>query len=192
MAEARTPLDLRTTAQLVAGYCRAESRGSEVVGAWVASVPEARPKVLLAGHAAHLAWRARLWRDLLPVLWDVDQVEPWGPGAGPSPTGGALAELAAPTERTGDDVTLDRLVGLYRFLLPRLLDAYAAHLERATEVADAHLVRALRQAWTDAETDRQAGEALLAGRLRGAARARAEARLAELEARAAQGGDIFR
>jgi hypothetical protein len=184
-------LDLRETAHRLAGYVRVESRGSEVVGSWVGAVPDAAAKVLLAGHAAHLAWRARLWRELLPQLWDVERAEPWGPGAAASPPGGALAALAVVTDRPGGDPTVDALVALHRFLLPRLLAAYADHLARTTEAADGPVARVLQLVSADAEADRRAGQALLEARLAhpapGAegAGARADALLADLAARPA-------
>src|SRR5262245_27533430 len=120
-------VSLRATASHFAWL---ERRLFEVLGGWVPSVPEPEVKVLLRAQSFEHAWHADLWEDLT-----------LGATARPSAAPDGLAEVldavaAAPATR-------DRLAGVYRVVLPRLVDVYGALSDAAVPASDRPLVRAL-------------------------------------------------
>jgi len=147
------PLDLHATARRAGAARWLAARLFEVVGGWVATVPEPEAKIVFATQSAHLGWHAGLWGDRLPTLHGVDPQTWVGPAsAGVEEAVAALA--AAPT-------TIERLAGLHRCLLPRLAAAHADHLELASAVTDAPTIRTLGLVLTDLVEDQRAGERLL-------------------------------
>ena len=160
----------------IGGHAWFELRLFETVGGWVTTVPELEVKATLATQSHHHAWHAELWHGLLPSVPDhlrpADLVVP--------ATGGDRALLDALAAAPG---TVERLAGLYRVALPRLIAAYTDHLARTTPVTDGPTVRALRLVLADEEDDRAAGEALLEAAL--AADPALPARAAAEEARLA-------
>ena len=180
------PLSARQTEQRVGHYVWLERRRFEVLGRDAASVPEPEAKVLLATHARHHAWHARLWEAHLPRR------------SGPGTTGlvvpgdaGLRACLDAPGEPDAELITIDRLAAAYRVVATRAISAYGRHLERASTVSDAALVRTCRLVLADQLEDWRQGEALLQSLLTTAAaidRAAAyQARLEHLLTRPASG-----
>ncbi|HEX3946612.1 MAG TPA: hypothetical protein VHW47_02855 [Acidimicrobiales bacterium] len=163
-------LRLEQAASLVGAYRWAEHRLFELTGAWAAEPAPPGVQVHLDEVSAQHGWHAQLWADRLPVLDWFDPATvtlPAGPAAGPLLE--ALAALPA------DPV--DRLAGLYRVVVPRLLVGYDRHLARAVPVADAPVIRALRLVRRDEVASWRAGEALLQGLLGEAGRAAAAARV---------------
>lgn len=148
----RRVLDLRAAARRAGAARWLDARLFEILGGWVASVPEPEVKILLATQSAHHGWHVALWDERLPSLHDVDPASWIGPAPGVAPAVAALAEA------TG---TVERLVGVHRVLLPRLAAAHADHLERASPVADGPTVRTLRFVLQDEQEDQRAGERLL-------------------------------
>lgn len=183
MAASVVPLPLVDAARLIGHYSWIESRSFEVLGGWVATVPEPAAKLLLDEHARHHAWHAELWWDRLP------EVAGMGPGpltvpANPS-IDGFVAALAAPAP------TIERLVGVYRVLHPRLVTAYAAHLEAASPITDGPTIRALTLVLADVLADWRQGEKMIQGLLSSAGEVqRAAAHQAQLEARLVAAGGI--
>lgn len=149
-------LGLDRVARLIGHYVWIERRTFELLGRWVPIVPELDVKVALARQAPHHAWHADLWEERLPRLqeWDVDLLI-----APPNP--GIDAFFAALAEPDRADQTLEKLVGAYRVLGPRLTAAYAAHLRRTVEVTDGPTIRCLRLVLRDELEDREEGEALV-------------------------------
>lgn len=149
----RTALELGQSAELLGAYCFVERRLFELTGAWSVEVDLPRLQVHLDQVSQQHAWHAELWAERLPVLAGVEPaslIAPLGPALG-----GVLDLLAAaPTSP-------ERLAGLYRCVLPRLLATYGRHLRRAAPATDAPVVRALRLVRTDELAAWQAGEALL-------------------------------
>ena len=145
-------LDLHATARRAGAARWLDARLFEILGGWVASVPEPEVKIHLATQAAHHGWHATLWDERLPTLHDVDPSTWVQPAPGVQP---ALARLA---EATG---TVERLVGVHRVLLPRLIAAHAEHAEQASPVCDGPTVRTLRLVLQDEQEDQRAGERLL-------------------------------
>lgn len=145
-------LDLHGTARRAGAAGWLDARLFEILGGWVASVPEPDVKIALATQAAHHGWHASLWAERLPTLRGVDPASWVGPAAGVEP---AVRHAA---EATG---SIERLVGVHRVLLPRLAAAHADHLDRASAVADGPTVRTLRLVLADELEDQRAGERLL-------------------------------
>lgn len=147
------PLDLHATARRAGAARWLDARLFEIVGGWVAAVPEPEVKIALAAQSSHHGWHAALWGERLPSLHGVDPAA-W---VRPASTGveEAVAKLAAAPS------TIERLAGLHRCLLPRLAAAHTAHLELASVVADAAVIRTLRLVLADETEDQLTGERLL-------------------------------
>ncbi len=60
------------TARRVGNYKWAEMRLFEVLGGWVATVPELDVKLVLGRHTYHHAWHAELWHKRLPELREMN------------------------------------------------------------------------------------------------------------------------
>jgi hypothetical protein len=170
-------------AGVVGGYVWLEERLFETLGAWVPSVAEPEVKLHVAADSHHHAWHASLWRPLLPALAEMDGeqfVAPRGPGVGALVT--ALQPSASPT-------TIDKVVGLYRVVLPRLVTRYQRHLATASSVTDGPTIRALQLVVADELADWRRGEALVQGLLMSpeAVRSASEAQ-ARLETLLIEGG----
>lgn len=153
----RPVLDLHATARRAGAARWLDGRLFEILGGWVASVPEPAVKIALATQSAHHGWHATLWDERLPTLHDVDPATWIRAPRGIEP---ALATLA---EAKG---TIERLAGVHRALLPRLAAAHADHLERVSPVADGPTIRTLRFVLQDQREDQRIGERLLHDLLR--------------------------
>jgi len=150
-------VELHESLRRIAAYRRIEQRLFEVLGAWVAVVPEPGAKILLGRHCYHHAWHAELWEGHL------------GRGdGGPHPAApsgdleGFLDAVADPGgARGGSELTMERLAGSYRVVVPRLIAAYRRHLEEGDPVSDGPVLRTLRLVLDDEVRDWREGEALL-------------------------------
>lgn len=150
------PLTLHESGRRAGGYRWVESRLFEALGAWAVSAPEGGAKAVLAAHARQHAGHADLWHELLPAAGDMTPESLTGPAdAG---LVAFAAELASPV---GSSTTVERLVGAYRVLLPRMVTAYTAHLELTSAVCDGPVIRALRLVLRDEVEGWAGGEALI-------------------------------
>ena len=139
----------------------AEMRLFEVMGGWVQTVPEPDVKIRLHTDSYRHAWHAELWRRRLPG----------GPGAadegltvpGDEGMGRVMDALGGPGGAAG---TLEKLVGLYRVVLPRRVATCRQHRETASEVRDGSAIRVLDLVLDDEEEDWRRGELLLQSLLR--------------------------
>lgn len=147
------PLDLHATARRAGSAQWLDARLFEILGGWVASVPEPEVKITCATHAAHHGWHASLWASSLPTLHDVD------PASWARPASARVEEAVEVI--AGATGTLERLVGVHRVLLPRLSFAHTEHLEAASPVADGPTSRTLRLVLSDEAQDQLVGERLL-------------------------------
>ena len=130
---------LEDSARRLGGYRWMESRLFEALGGWAATVPEVQLKPALAVHAREHAWHAELWLERLP------RVAHLSPDGLTAPAGDREAAFAsALLEPDAEDRTVEKLVGAYRVLLPRMVTAYSEHLRAASEIADGPVIRALR------------------------------------------------
>lgn len=153
-------LMLAETARRVGSYAWVEMRLFEILGAWVASAPEVGVKLRFGTECYHHAWHAELWRARLPHLDQVDLDDLTA--AANEQLEAFMAGLAAPAE---PDQTIEKLVGLYRVLLPHKVTAYTEHLRAASIVSDAPIIRALNLALADELADWRSGEILVQAHL---------------------------
>lgn len=176
--------DLHATARRAGASRWLAGRLFEILGGWVAEVPEPEVKIVLATQASHFGWHATLWTERLPTLHDVDRAGWIGPATAEIEE--AVASIAAAT------ATIERLVGVHRVLLPRVAAAHAQHLGVASPVADAPTIRTLRLVLQDEDEDQQAGERLLHDLLHSRVEGeRASAHQAAIESLLAGAGPIF-
>lgn len=146
-------LDLHATARRAGSAQWLDARLFEILGGWVASVPEPEVKITFATHAAHHGWHASLWVSRLPTLHEVD------PASWARPASARVEEAVEVI--AGATGTLERLVGVHRVLLPRLSAAHTEHLEAASPMADGPTSRTLRLVLSDEAPDQLVGERLL-------------------------------
>jgi hypothetical protein len=156
------------------------------LGGWVVSVPEPAVKLHLGSHCAHHAWHARLWQERLPLLPDDAPDELISP-----PDDGFVALVDSVAEARAPEMTIEKLVGAYRVLLPHLVTTYSRHLDETSRDLDGPTVRALTLVLRDEEEDVAGGEALLAALVETPAQARRAAdHRAHLEALLARARSI--
>jgi hypothetical protein len=119
-------------------------------------VPELDVKMKLGTHCYHHAWHAELWRKRLPELREMK------PERLSVPANDAIVRFVdAMTEPEAPDLTIEKLVGVYRVLIPRFIAAYTFHMNNTSEITDAPTIRSLRFALQDELDDWRDGEMLL-------------------------------
>ena len=171
--------DVETSARRVGNYKWIEMRTFEVLGGWVATVPELDIKLRLGTHCYHHAWHAELWHKRLPELREMN------PDRLTVPANGELvAFVEAMAEPEAPEHTLEKLVGVYRVLIPHKIAAYTYHRNNSSTITDAPTIRSLDFALADEFDDWRDGEMLIQSLIRtpdDVARASAhQARLEEL------------
>jgi hypothetical protein len=171
----RAALSLEASARRVGHYCWIEMRTFEILGGWSASVPDPGVKAALATHSRQHGWHAELWHDLLPDIGGTDPDVGRPPRCSESgkvasfvaPPGAALVAfvdaLAAPK---APELTIEKLVGAYRVLVPHAISTYDHHLERTSPISDGPTIRSLRLVLSDQRDHWHEGEALLQAQLR--------------------------
>ncbi len=128
----------------------------EALGGWVATVPELDIKMRLGTHCYHHAWHAELWHKRLPELREMK------PERLTVPANDAMADfITAMTEPEGPELTIEKLVGVYRVLIPRFVAAYTYHMNNTSEITDAPTIRSLKFALQDEIDDWRDGELML-------------------------------
>jgi hypothetical protein len=110
-------------------------------------------KTTLGRHCYHHAWHAELWHKRLPELREMrpDRLIR-------APNAHLEAFVAALTEPEAPDLTIEKLVGVFRVLLPRKIAAYSYHLAATSRITDAPTIRSLGFILDDEQTDWQEGE----------------------------------
>ena len=144
------------SARRVGHYKWIEMRLFEVLGGWVATVPELDVKITLGRHCYHHAWHAELWHKRLPELREMNPERLTKP-----PNAELEAFVAALTEPEAPELTIEKLVGVYRVLLPRKIAAYTYHVNATSRITDAPTIRSLGFILDDERTDWREGEMLL-------------------------------
>src|SRR5205085_10655892 len=128
----------------------------EALGGWVATVPEMDVKIRLGTHCYKHAWHADLWHKRLPELREMN------PDRLTQPANDAMVRfmhaLTAP-EAPGE--TIEKLVGVYRVLIPHKVAAYTFHLNNTSTITDAPTIRTLKLALQDEFDDWRDGEMLI-------------------------------
>jgi hypothetical protein len=129
-----------------------EERLFEILGGWVPSVPEHEVKLALSEASFHHAWHAALWRERLPELRELTEpfVAPPGPGV-----------VAVLTALGSAVTTMEKLLGIYRVVVPHQIAIYRRHLEAASAITDGPAIRALTLVLADDRSDQAEGERLI-------------------------------
>ena len=110
----------------------------EVLGGWVATVPELDVKMVLGRHSYHHAWHSELWHKRLPELREMN------PDRLTLPANDAFVTfMDAVREPEAPEHTIEKLVGVYRVLIPRFIAAYTYHLNGTSRITDAPTIRSL-------------------------------------------------
>jgi hypothetical protein len=144
------------TAIRVGHYKWIEMRIFELMGGWVATVPELDVKLRLGTHCYHHAFHAELWHKRLPELREMNPERlTLAPNGGIETFITALGDPYAPAE------TIEKLVGLYRVVLPHLIAAYTYHLNNTSQITDAPTIRSLNFCLLDDMDEWREGEMIL-------------------------------
>src|SRR3977135_3761455 len=131
-------VDVEESTRRVGHYKWIEMRLFEALGGWVATVPELDVKMRLGTHCYKHAWHAELWHKRLPEPSEMNRERKAVP---PNDEMGAFVE--AMTEPEGPELTLEKLVGVYRVLIPHKIAAYTFHLNTTTRITHAQTIRSL-------------------------------------------------
>ena len=144
------------TARRVGNYKWIEMKLFEALGGWVATVPELDVKMRLGTHCYKHAWHAELWHKRLPELREMRPERLTVPA-----NDELLAFVDAMTAPEKPGETIEKLVGVYRVLIPHKIAAYTFHLNNTSTITDAPTIRSLRFALMDEQEDWRDGEMLL-------------------------------
>ena len=144
------------TARRVGIYKWTEMKLFEAMGGWIATVPELDVKMRLGTHCYHHAWHAELWHKRLPELREMK------PERLTAPANEAMERFVeAMTEPEAPALTIEKLVGAYRVLIPRFIAAYTFHMNNTSEITDAPTIRSITFILQDEYDDWRDGEMLL-------------------------------
>jgi len=143
------------TAKRVGHYKWVEMKTFEVLGGWIATVPELDVKMRLGTHCYHHAWHADLWNKRLPELREMNTER-----LTLAPEG-MEAFFEALTEPEAAELTIEKLVGVYRVLIPHKIAAYTYHLNNTSTITDAPTIRSLKFILQDEFEDWRDGEMLI-------------------------------
>jgi hypothetical protein len=143
-------------ARRVGNYKWIEMRLFEALGGWVATVPELDVKLVLGRHCYHHAWHSELWDKRLPELREMKTERLTLP-----PNDEMIAFVDALREPEAPELTIEKLVGVYRVLLPHKIAAYTYHQNVTSRITDAPTIRSLGFILQDEIEDWREGEMLL-------------------------------
>ena len=178
--------DVGEAARRVGCYKWVEMRLFEALGDWVATVPELDVKMRLGTHCYKHAWHAELWHKRLPELREMSPERLTVPA-----NDGVAAFMDALGAPEAPDQTIEKLVGVYRVLIPHKIAAYTYHLDNSSTITDAPTIRSLKLALNDELEDWRDGEMLIQSLLETEADVeRAARRQAELELLVVNAGGI--
>src|SRR2546430_3293920 len=144
------------TARRVGNYKWVEMRLFEALGGWVATVPELDVKMRLGTHCYKHAWHADLWNKRLPELREMNTERLTEPA-----NDELVAFIDAMTEPEAPELTIEKLVGVYRVLIPHKIAAYTYHLNATSTITDAPTIRSLKFVLQDELDDWRDGEMML-------------------------------
>jgi hypothetical protein len=148
--------DVEETARRVGNYKWLEMRLFELLGGWVATVPELDVKIRLGAHCYKHAWHADLWNKRLPELREMNTERLTQPA-----NDAVVAFVDAMCEPESPDQTIEKLVGVYRVLIPHKIAAYTYHLNGTSTVTDAPTIRSLNFILGDEFEDWRDGEMMI-------------------------------
>ncbi len=144
------------SARRIGNYRWTEMRLFEALGGWVATVPELDVKMVLGRHCYEHAWHAELFTKRLPELREMNVERQTKPA-----NAEFEAFMAAVVEPEAPELTIEKLVGVYRVLLPRKIAAYTFHMNATSTITDSPTIRSLNFALQDEYSDWREGEMLL-------------------------------
>ena len=148
--------NVEETARRVGNYKWIEMRLFEALGGWVATVPELDVKMRLGTHCYQHAWHSELWHKRLPELREMN------PERLTVPANDEVADfMAALTAPEAPDQTIEKLVGVYRVLIPHKIAAYTFHLNNTSTITDAPTIRSLKLILNDEFEDWRDGEMMI-------------------------------
>lgn len=174
------------TARRVGHYRWLEMRLFEVLGGWVATVPELDLKTMLGRHTYHHAWHSELWTKRLPELREMVPDKLTVP-----PNDALVTFVDALTEPEAKELSIEKLVGVFRVLLPHKIAAYTYHMNGTSRITDAPTIRSLDFILQDEIEDWREGEMMLQSLIETPEDVdRATTRQAELEKLMLQAGGI--
>ena len=130
--------DVEETAKRVGNYKWLEIKLFEALGGWVATVPELDVKLRLGTHCYHHAWHAELFDKRLPELREMKTDRLTVPANDEIAT--FVEAMTAPEDA---HMTIEKLVGVYRVLIPHTIAAYTYHRNATSEITDMPTVRIL-------------------------------------------------
>ena len=148
--------DVEETARRVGNYKWVETKLFETLGGWIATVPELDVKLRLGTHCYHHAWHAELFDKRLPELREMNPERLAIP-----PNENLVDFMEATSEPEAPGLTIEKLVGAYRVLLPHKIAAYTYHRNGTSEVTDMPTIRMLDFVLQDEMNDWREGEMLL-------------------------------
>ncbi len=144
------------TARRVGNYKWVEMKIFEFMGGWVATVPELDIKLRLGTHCYHHAFHSELWHKRLPELREMNPARLTLP---PNPEFESFIEALGEPE--APDTTIEKLVGLYRVLLPHLIAAYTYHRNNTSSITDSPTIRSLDFCLADDMEEWREGEMII-------------------------------
>ncbi len=144
------------TAARVGHYKWIEMKLFEALGGWVATVPELDIKMRLGTHCYHHAWHAELWHKRLPELREMNPDRLTLPA-----NDEIVAFMDAVAEPGEHDQTIEKLVGVYRVLIPHKVAVYTYHRNNTSTITDAPTIRSLDFAIADEIADWTDGTLML-------------------------------
>src|SRR5438309_11233297 len=113
-------------------------------------------KIRLGTHCYKPAWHADLWHKRLPELREMN------PDRLTQPANDAVVKfIGAMTEPEAPGETIEKLVGVYRVLIPHKIAAYTFHLNATSTITDAPTIRSLKFVLQDELDDWRDGEMML-------------------------------
>jgi len=148
--------DVEETARRVGHYKWIETKLFEALGGWVATVPELDVKLRLGTHCYHHAWHGELMNKRLPELREMKSERRTIP-----PNDELVAFVDAMTEPEAADQTLEKLVGVYRVLIPHKIAAYTYHRNNTSTITDVPTIRSLDMMLRDEFNDWRDGEMMI-------------------------------
>ena len=150
------------TAQRIGHYKWTAMRIFELLGGWVATVPESSVKVSLGQHCYDHSFHAELWHKRLPTF---AEHTPESLTVPPSQVVVDFYKVVANPDGGdhpgGSGTTVEKLAGLYRVVLPHLVSAYTYHRNNVAELSDAPTIRILDIGLRDLTSQWQTGELML-------------------------------
>lgn len=126
------------TARRAGNYKWLEMKIFELMGGWVATVPELDIKLRLGTHCYHHAFHSELWHKRLPELREMSPEKVTVP-----PNEEFVAFMDALSEPEAADQTIEKMVGMYRVLLPHLIAAYTYHRNNTSSITDSPTIRSI-------------------------------------------------